>query len=110
MPDYESMFSMTRWHWMNYGMSADFLEYYAEKYPEPPEQPCHSNLKTILAALREGEEDMNKTLRSGARWRKVFNEYRPSRTYKDTPFRTLTEFIKRLKYEPIRDLVVQSQD
>ena len=40
---------------MNFGMSADFLEYYAKKYPEPPENPHHSDLPTILTSLREGE-------------------------------------------------------
>jgi hypothetical protein len=62
-------------------MSADFLTYYATKHIEPPEEPFHSDLATILAALREGEKDMNETLRTGERWRKIFNKYKPSWVY-----------------------------
>lgn len=44
------------WNWMNYAMSADFLEYYAKKYPEPPENAFHNDLAGILNALRAGEK------------------------------------------------------
>lgn len=52
-----------RWNWMNYGMSADFLEYYANKYPEPPENPFHSDLAMIRDALRSGERHCQKMMR-----------------------------------------------
>lgn len=56
-----------QWNYINYGMSADFLEYYAEKHPEPPENPFHSDLATILESLRLGEKlclEMRKHLKN----------------------------------------------
>lgn len=29
-----------QWHKINYGISADSLEYYVEKCPEPPDEPA----------------------------------------------------------------------
>ena len=41
--DYDP-FNYAKWNAINYCMSADFLQYYADKYPEPPENPFHSDL------------------------------------------------------------------
>ena len=52
----KTIYDYAHWNWMCFGVSADFLEYYADKYPEPPENPSHSDLATILASLRQGEQ------------------------------------------------------
>ena len=74
-------FNYAKWNAINYCMSADFLLHYAEKYPEPPENPFHSDLGTILEAMRSGEryslliekEVMERTLRTD-RWSKALRK------------------------------------
>ena len=56
------------WHWMNYGMSADFIEHYVVKHPEPPDNPWHSDLATIRDALRDGEKSSLEALKRTNRW------------------------------------------
>lgn len=53
---FKKLSDFVRWHSINYGISADHLEHYVKKYPEPPDNPFHSDLATILAALRQGEQ------------------------------------------------------
>ena len=70
------------WNWVNYSMASDFLDYYAQKYSEPPENPYHADLKMILESLRDGERyslEMRKSglekLRKTIRWSKLLRKY-----------------------------------
>ena len=70
------------WNWMNYSMASDFLDHYAQKYPEPPENPYHADLKMILESLLDGERyslevkrsELEK-LRKAMRWSKLLRKY-----------------------------------
>jgi hypothetical protein len=78
----ERYVDFAHWHWMNYATSFDFLKYYAERHPEPPENPWHADLGMILGSLKKGENDckgmldvLKPIMASGNRWRRMFKTH-----------------------------------